>query len=246
MKPTLLSIIQPIFELVKGDTKTRVVLLKNNTLVLLSHDQENYKDKLESFKILPTDQMVSPNIHFYRNFNTFLFVNPAFDDVGLLYIVDKKELNNITAFKEAALQNFEKDFLENQVVFDSAIHNFQDYQPVMYLFVNNDLKMGGKACGQVGHAVGILVEELCHLPDQCFVDWKESTMKKVVLKATEKQLEDLVKGKDETASFNNSTCVQVRDAGLTQIAANSLTVVGFRPMYKKDVPNEFAAYSLLQ
>ena len=227
MLPTLLSIIQPIFNLVKGNTKTRIVLLKNNTIVLLESAQENYKDRIESFKNLSQDNLVSPNIHFYRNFNTFLFVNPLQDDVGLLYIVDKKEPINLQLFKERAFENFKKDCENSEVIVDSAIHNLTDYQPVMYLFVNNDLKMGkGKACGQCGHAVGLLVEELMGSPDQAFVDWKESTMKKVVLKVESEQA--LIKLRDDAvrSSLKNSL---IKDAGLTEIPAGSITALAIGP-----------------
>ena len=70
-------------------------------------------------------------------------------------------------------------------------------------------------------------------------------MKKVVLKATEEQLNELLKEKEVTPNLVTGSCVQIRDAGLTQIAPNSLTVIGFKPMYKKDVPEEFSKYTLL-
>jgi len=244
MKPQLLPIVQPIFDLVKG-TSSRLVLLKNNTIITLN-DNENYKDKLEAFSKLSSDKLISPMIHFYRNYNTLMFINPELEDVGLLYIMHKSEAVDKNAIKKLALENFQKDLNDCVAIFDSATDNFTDYQPVMYLFVNNDIKMGkGKTAGQVGHGVGIIVEELVNNPDQEFIDWKETSMKKIVLKATEKQLNELIKGKEETKSLLKSNCVQVRDAGLTQIAGNSLTVIGFRPMYKKDVPKEFADFSLL-
>ena len=174
MKPRLLPIIKPIYDLVaKTDIPnimSRLILLKNNTLVLLN-ENETCQEKLEQFNNTDHSNMINPNLHFYKSFNTFLFINPVLQDVGLLYIVKKEEVN-MDSIKKLALQNFQKDLLEQEVIFDSSTDDFDLYQPIMYLFVNNNLKMSkGKTCGQVGHAVGVLVEELMKNPTQEFIDW---------------------------------------------------------------------------
>lgn len=99
----------------------------------------------------------------------------------------------------------------------------------MYIFVNTDLKMGcGKICAQVGHVVNYITEHIMRISminanDPVYLRYKKWTStggKKIVLKATEKDLNELLQWPE---SFS------VRDAGHTQVAPNSLTVVGFFP-----------------
>lgn len=250
MQPKIVSIIEPLFELVKGDS-SRIILLKNNTIILLK-ENENYRDKMKIFddfnQLEKGSKLINLTLHFFRSYSTQLFIHPGMEDIGLLHMVKKKEPFDLVNCLAVALDNFQKDMLFDEVVFDSAKDDIRDYQPTMYLFVNKDLKMGlGKSCGQVGHAVGCLVEELvlAEPQDQCYIDWRETSMKKVVLKATEDQLNELSKDAQEIDSLGTGSCVKVHDAGKTQISKNSFTVLGFRPMYQKDVPNQFATFSLL-
>lgn len=115
----------------------------------------------------------------------------------------------------------------------------------MYIFVNDDLKMGkGKIAGQVGHVVGLLTEEIIRksyespkgVPDcyHRYMEWKATGHSKVVLKASQEQIEQMV-GEPE------SLCI--RDAGRTQIAPNSLTVLGFYP--SAFLKEKFKDYKLL-
>jgi len=99
----------------------------------------------------------------------------------------------------------------------------------MYIFINNDLRMEkGKIASQVGHVVQHITEDIIRmgyesasLPDpyKRYMLWKNGS-KKIVLKATEQQLLELMKLPESR---------YVIDAGKTQIAPNSLTVVGFFP-----------------
>jgi len=109
---------------------------------------------------------------------------------------------------------------------------------VMYIFVNDDLKMGkGKIASQVGHCVQNLIEELLENNKkekyQDYIKWKNGS-KKIILKATYSQLVELQK---------NDIARSVYDAGHTQIESNSLTVVGFFPSNK--LRNVFKEYKLL-
>lgn len=114
----------------------------------------------------------------------------------------------------------------------------------MYLFVNNDLGMrGGKLCSQVGHVVQLITEDIIRsayetpkVPDSYFIymKWKAAGHKKIVLKATEQQLRELMKEED---------AYHVIDHGRTQIPENSLTVVGFKPSDK--LAEKFKDYKLL-
>jgi PTH2 family peptidyl-tRNA hydrolase len=102
----------------------------------------------------------------------------------------------------------------------------------MYILVNNDVKMGkGKIAGQVGHVVGLITEEIVHnyyveRTDSTieaynrYLSWKKKGHAKIILKATEEEMVSLIQEKE---------CVYIKDAGKTQIAPNTLTVVGFYP-----------------
>lgn len=129
------------------------------------------------------------------------------------------------------------DFKEKKVIFDSEIDDISRYETKMYLFVNNDLKMGkGKIAGQASHATGLLVERCINNKLEEYIHWKNSFYKKIVCKAS---YEELLKLKLMEKS------VHILDMGKTQIAPNSLTVVGFEPMFNKDIPTEFNSYKLM-
>jgi PTH2 family peptidyl-tRNA hydrolase len=100
----------------------------------------------------------------------------------------------------------------------------------MYVLVNDDLKMGkGKIAGQVGHVVGLITEEIIRksyetkkVPD-CYlryIKWKNTGHSKIILKATCDQI---------TSFIGHPESMYILDAGKTQIAPNSLTVLGFYP-----------------
>lgn len=126
---------------------------------------------------------------------------------------------------------------------------------IMYIMVNNDLKMKkGKIAAQVGHLVGNITEELVTkrhkslsnsksrtnsgvaLPDDCirYFLWKYyHKCKKIVLKGTEAEMKVFLQHKE---------CRHVRDAGYTQVAPGSMTVIGFLPGRNKEM---FKDYKLL-
>lgn len=108
----------------------------------------------------------------------------------------------------------------------------------MYIIVNNDLKMEkGKIAAQVGHLVGSITEEIMighfqgyKLFNQIFQDyqiWKSNGSAKIVLKASNDQIMQIL---DES-----SNCRNVIDQGKTQVDPGSLTVIGFFPMREKKV-----------
>lgn len=125
------------------------------------------------------------------------------------------------------------------------INELEQKQLYMYVLVNDDLKMGkGKIAGQVGHVVGLITEEIVRksyetakgVPD-CYARymvWKATGHAKVILKASQEQIEELL-GEPET--------MFIRDAGRTQIAPNSLTVLGFYP--SSNLKEKFKDFKLL-
>ena len=107
----------------------------------------------------------------------------------------------------------------------------------MYIFVNNELKMStGKIASQVGHVVLKIVEYLLNnkkLSEYLrYREWKKNGQTKIILKATENDLIELIKLPESK---------YILDAGKTQISPNSLTVVGFFP----NVHSEFKKFPLL-
>ena len=115
--------------------------------------------------------------------------------------------------------------------------------PVMYLLINDGLKMGkGKCCSQVGHCVGEITERFIRKAYESktppkeyftFMRWKKNSVK-IVLKATEEQMRELMKRDDAVAIIDN---------GLTQVPNHSLTCIGFYP--SSELGDLFKDYKLL-
>jgi peptidyl-tRNA hydrolase len=114
----------------------------------------------------------------------------------------------------------------------------------------------GKIAGQVGHIVQRIIEAILptaikiknnelninDLDDETkniilsYEEWRKNGMAKIVLKATQTELEEMIK---------NNNALYIRDCGLTQIPANSLTVVGFYPNLKTKMANIVNEFKLL-
>lgn len=118
----------------------------------------------------------------------------------------------------------------------------------MYIFVNNDLKMGkGKIGAQIGHGVQYVMEELLNNGPLCkkkhqndYSQWIVSGCTKLVLKANQSQLCHLY----DKYHQSDTWCKKVIDAGHTQIEAGSFTCLIFTPMKRGSI-NEFDQYKLL-
>ena len=144
---------------------------------------------------------------------------------------------------------------------------------VMYLIVHESLNMGvGKTAAQCAHASQMLtlkyfeIKELSkslqkkisdpmrvvsEIPDlkemyvqmapqiSIFGEWIASSFRKVVLRASDKEWAKL---KEE---FKGSM-VMVVDAGLTEIAAGSETVIGLWPMRKSQAPKSVKRLQVLK
>lgn len=103
--------------------------------------------------------------------------------------------------------------------------NFND-EFKMVLVVRNDLKMGkGKAAAQCSHATLGCYKQALKQP-RVLREWEDMGQAKVVLKCEEeKELIELKK----LAVQKGLICNIVSDAGRTQIAAGSRTVLGVGP-----------------
>ncbi len=125
------------------------------------------------------------------------------------------------------------DTQNNQDNQDNSTKKLENDEIAMYIVLNNDLGMGkGKMVSQGAHAACravVKLEQLCYkqrkISDACvrYKKWSNEGCAKIVIKATQKELEDLCK-------LPESYCIY--DAGRTQISPNSLTAVAFGPNYK--------------
>lgn len=118
---------------------------------------------------------------------------------------------------------------------------------IMYLIVRESLNMSiGKTAAQCAHAAQMLmllymkhspfkvihnfgVEDHNTTQIEMMEKWLDSSFRKVVLRADEKEWEKL---KKEFTSYRSL----VVDAGLTELEPNTETVIGLWPMYKSQVP----------
>lgn len=124
---------------------------------------------------------------------------------------------------------------------------------VMYLVVRESLKMSiGKTAAQVAHAAQRLQQsfsekviyassdfwETHNLPEniQYSIDiynkWLNSSVRKVVLKADEKEWQKLISDLD----WLHYPYHLVIDEGYTEVSPNTATVIGLWPTFKEDAP----------
>lgn len=139
---------------------------------------------------------------------------------------------------------------------------------VMYLIVRESLGMSaGKIGAQCGHAVGMTYEKYIKLKKDLsavqnqakddtvdrfaaelvakatldainyFNCWRQESYRKVVLRASDKEW-DKIKAE--------LSCFVVRDAGLTEVAAGSETVIGIWPQRKSQVPKVIKRLQVLK
>ena len=114
---------------------------------------------------------------------------------------------------------------------------------VMYLIVRESLNMGmGKTAAQCAHASQMLQIKFNEIENNynnqvkgsgsdylIFKEWLNSSFRKVVLKADEREWKKL---KEELTC----TMVSIIDAGLTEVEPNTNTVIGLFPMYRSKCP----------
>jgi len=106
---------------------------------------------------------------------------------------------------------------------------------VQYYIVNEQLTMSkGKLSAQIAHAATIAAVNC--IDDPLFKKWFMHEQKKITLRAKEKELIKL-----EKLGF-----FAVRDAGYTEIPANSLTVVALPPMTREDAKIYVKRFQLMK
>lgn len=123
---------------------------------------------------------------------------------------------------------------------------------VMYILVNNDLKMSkGKTASQCMHSACSATRVLERTNKKCsqYIQWIKEGEAKIVVKATEKEmtyfLDNFEVDKVIKRESDNLWCVCTIDAGRTQVAEGSLTAIVFRPTLKSNIPQEIKKMPLL-
>lgn len=97
----------------------------------------------------------------------------------------------------------------------------------LVLVVRNDLKMGkGKAAAQCSHASVAAFETVRRKDPNLLKEWKYNGQPKVVVKADD---EETLSQLEQHARALGLTASAIHDAGRTQIAAGSKTVLGVGP-----------------
>jgi PTH2 family peptidyl-tRNA hydrolase len=97
--------------------------------------------------------------------------------------------------------------------------------PVMYCLINIELKMGvGKIAAQAGHA--FIKAEKGTSANFIKAEWERTGQTKVVLRATERQLTELIAKYQSDNSGRR--CFPIIDSGHTQVAPDSLTALAFQ------------------
>lgn len=106
---------------------------------------------------------------------------------------------------------------------------------VMYLVVRKSLDMSPeKMAAQCAHAAQMIAEHYHGLTDsgglaESYHDWRETSFRKVVVYADDKQWERVKQEPDLHFAV-------VRDAGLTEVEAGSETVIGVWPRVRSSMP----------
>lgn len=123
---------------------------------------------------------------------------------------------------------------------------------VMYILVNNELKMGkGKIASQCMHSAcaATRILERLNKKDYHYSQWIKDGEAKIVLKSTQKEmialLENFEVDKVIKRESDSLWCTCTYDAGRTQIAEGSLTTLVFRPTLKEKLPLEVKKMTLL-
>lgn len=99
--------------------------------------------------------------------------------------------------------------------------DYNEDELIMYFILNTDLVMSsGKKCAQVAHAATVLCVQATG--SEPFDSWYKGEMKKIVLGATEEKMRSL--------RALHPSLIPIHDAGYTEVAPNSLTVLGLPVM----------------
>jgi|LakMenEpi03Aug12_release.lakeMendotaPanAssembly.Ray.scaffolds.fasta_scaffold158286_3 peptidyl-tRNA hydrolase len=111
-------------------------------------------------------------------------------------------------------------------------------QYIMYILVNNDLKMDINkvirfCCDSLSQV--IIENERASIRTEAYIKWLNNNEKKVILKAKETDLLYCVNNFSDINS--NIWCKNILELGQTSVSPFSLTTVAFTPMLRKNTPD---------
>ncbi|KMS94825.1 hypothetical protein BVRB_014960 [Beta vulgaris subsp. vulgaris] len=136
-----------------------------------------------------------------------------------------------------------KSLLRNHQTNNSLSSSSPDEEFKMVLVVRQDLKMGpGKVASQCAHAATGMYAELFQSQRSLLRQWEQCGQAKIVV--TCKNQKEMNKLQDEAESMGLPTFV-VADAGRTQVAAGSKTVLAIGPGRKASVDSVTGKQRLL-
>lgn len=115
----------------------------------------------------------------------------------------------------------------------------------MYILVNKNAKMSmGKVVSQTGHGISDMTETMVLRHQEKWKIYTKNGCAKIVLFASNNLIKYLY---DKYADQNNAVwCVNVVDAGRTEVDEGTLTVLVFCPMKRVDAPEEFDRLRLIK
>jgi PTH2 family peptidyl-tRNA hydrolase len=108
-----------------------------------------------------------------------------------------------------------------------------EMQYKLVVVVRDDVKMSvGKLAAQVAHAAVTCALETKSLKPKWFSEWLKEGQRKVVLRAEDIDQLRALKDKAARAGLPNAL---ITDAGLTELAPNTITCLGIGPAPEKDL-----------
>lgn len=130
-------------------------------------------------------------------------------------------------FRRSRVHQVRNELKNNEIDLTDEESPGEDGSYKLALVVRNDLKMGkGKAAAQCSHAAVMAYKQAEKKLPTILKEWSESGQPKIVLKVnSEKEMLDLA---DEAQRLKLLVSV-VRDAGRTQVASGSKTVLAIGP-----------------
>lgn len=150
-------------------------------------------------------------------------------------------LKGATISKKSMKKYFKENYIE-PVKLEQNIKQINQDELVMYIILNKDLHMStGKAAAQAGHVVVNYMEALyngtqdSHEQLAAHQHWLSNSQPKIVLQAHQNQMQKLLQ---------LSGAYHIIDEGRTEIPADSLTAICFKPMPRSAAPKELRRLQL--
>jgi|SaaInlV_150m_DNA_4_1039716.scaffolds.fasta_scaffold18882_2 peptidyl-tRNA hydrolase len=145
-----------------------------------------------------------------------------------------KQVNQIQSLLTSVIREYD-DYIDS---FEGQLTSPTTRRCVMYILVNKSVRLSsGKIASQVGHAVQKTTQRC--LGTGKWISYIQGGMPKIVLKvSTEEEFVDIL---NHTKSIYKSYVV---DEGRTQCKPDTVTAVGYDPLFDNEIPACFKKLSL--